>query len=340
MTLRTHFSKTVVIAMTTAGTIVLGACGGSSSAADGSVMKVGITQGVPGDLMAVIAESEGLFDQRGVDVELMPPSLTTAQSAAVISNDLTVGTMVPGTMWPAIDKGACVKALGSTLGNTLEVIMRPGTQITGDTTDPNTTMQNLEGKTIGVTSRGSGMELWITEMLNQAGMDPATDVTFVAVGAPATAIQAFKAGQIDAMYYGPTMEEQLPPSEVTRVTDIVGRDGNALSPLVQGYPTATCETIENRPNDVLNYCKAMWDAYDFSQDPKNAATVAQLLAGLVGVSPAAAPALWESVQNAYLPPAITETSWKEQAPFAGSPTPEVPDYAGAVYEPCAGGDPR
>ncbi|WFR71666.1 ABC transporter substrate-binding protein [Prescottella defluvii] len=339
-TFRTRAARTVAIAATAVGAITLSACGGDTSAAEGSVMKVGITQGVPGDLMAVVAENEGFFDKRGVNVELMPPSLTTAQSAAVISNDLTVGTMVPGTLWPAIDKGACAKALGSTLGNTLEVIAQPGTEIKGDPTDPNTTMKSLKGKTIGVTSRGSGMELWITELLNEAGMDPAKDVTFVAVGAPATAVQAFKAKQVDAMYYGPTMEEQLPPSDVVRVTDIVGRDGNALSPLVQGYPSASCSTIEQRPNDVLNYCKAMWDAYDFSQDAQNAATMAKWLGGLVGVTPEAAPALWESIKGVYVPFSITEESWKAQAPLAGSPAPQAPNFADAVYAPCAGGDPR
>ncbi|MGF7122932.1 ABC transporter substrate-binding protein [Rhodococcus sp. TAF43] len=339
-TFRTRAAKTVAIAATAVGAITLGACGGNTSAADGSVMKVGVTQGVPGDLIAVVAENEGFFDKRGVNVELMPPSLTTAQSAAVISNDLTVGTMVPGTLWPAVDKGACVKALGSTLGNTLDVIAQPGTEIKGDPTDPDTTMKSLQGKTIGVTSRGSGMELWITELLNEAGLDPAKDVTFVAVGAPATAIQAFNAKQVDAMYYGPTMEEQLPPSKVTRVTDIVGRDGNALSPLVQGYPSASCDTIEQRPNDVLNYCKAMWDAYDYSRDPQNAATMAKWLGELVGVSPEGAPALWESIKDVYLPFTITEDSWAAQAPLAGSPAPQVPDFADTVHAPCAGGDPR
>ncbi|MBM7365596.1 ABC transporter substrate-binding protein [Gordonia hydrophobica] len=319
--------------------LTLTACGGGD-ASDGAVVKVGITQGVPGDLMAVVADKAGLFEKRGVNVELMPPSLTTAQSAAVVSGDLTIGTMVPGTMWPAIDRGACVKALGSTLGNTLEVIAQPGTPVTGDPTDPDTTMGSLKGKTIGVTSRGSGMELWISQMLTQAGLDPATDVSFVAVGAPATAIAAFKAKQVDAMYYGPTMEEQLPPSEVTRVTEIVGRDGNALSPLVQGYPTASCQTIEQRPNDITNYCKAMWDAYDYTRDAANDQRVAEWLGELVGVSAQGAPALWQSIKNTYLPFSISKQSWEAQAPFAGSPPPAVPDYATAVYTPCAGGDPR
>ncbi|ROZ50780.1 ABC transporter substrate-binding protein [Rhodococcus sp. WS3] len=337
---RSWARKAAVIAATTATAFSLGACGSDSASADGSVMKIGITQGVPGDLLTVVAENEGFFDKRGVNVELMPPSLTTALSAAVISNDITVGTMVPGTLWPAIDKGACAKALGSTLGNTMDVIAQPGTEIAGDPTDPNTTMASIKGKTIGVTSRGSGMELWITQLLNDAGMDPAKDVTFVGVGAPATAIQAFKAKQVDVLYYGPTMAEQLPESEVVRVTDIIGKPGNALSSLVQGYPSASCNTIEQRPNDLLNYCKAMWDTYDFAQDPKNAAAMGKWMSELIGVSPAGGPAAWDALKSTYLPMTITQESWEAQAELAGSPAPVAPDFASSVYEPCTGGDPR
>lgn len=341
--MKTRFGSRVAASLGAATAVLaaltLTACGGDA-ATDGSVVKVGITQGVPGDLMAVVADKAGLFAKRGVNVELMPPSLTTAQSAAVVSGDLTIGTMVPATMWPAIGKGACLKALGSTLGNTLEVIAQPGTTVTGDPTHPDTTMKSLKGKTIGVTSRGSGMELWISQLLSRAGLDPATDVSFVAVGAPATAVTAFKAKQVDAMYYGPTMQEQLPPSEVTRVTDIVGRQGNALSPLVQGYPTASCDTVEKRPEDIGNYCKAMWDAYDYSRDPANDAKVAGWLGELVGVSAKGAPALWQSIKSTYLPFSISKQSWEAQAPFAGNPPPAVPDYATAVYAPCAGGDQR
>ncbi|ALG86229.1 hypothetical protein ACH46_19200 [Gordonia phthalatica] len=320
--------------------VTLTACGGVDAGTEGSVVKVGITQGVPVDLMAVVADKAGLFKKRGVNVQLMPPSLTTAQSAAVVSGDLTIGTMVPGTMWPTIDKGACVKALGSTLGNTLEVIAQPGTPVTGDPTNPDTTMKSLKGKTIGVTSRGCGMELWISKMLTQAGLDPATDVSFVAVGAPVTAITAFKAKKVDAMYYGPTMEEHLPPSQVKRVTDIVGRSGNALSPLVQAYYTASCQALDNRPKDMGNYCKAIWDAYSFSQDPKNAAAMGKHLGELIGDTAAGGAKSWDKLKSACLKPTVEKSAWEAQAPLVASPAPAVPDFAKSTYEPCAQGDPR
>ncbi|WFR71670.1 ABC transporter substrate-binding protein [Prescottella defluvii] len=340
------WTRNALALLAAAGTALsLGACssgGGAGSGADGEgvVLKVGLSRGVPADLMTYVAENEGFFDKRGVNVELVTMDNANSLATALISNDIAVDTMVPPLMWPAIDKGACVKAMGGTISNTLEVVAQPGTEIKGDPTDPDTTMKSLKGKTIGVIARGSGTELWITALLSHAGMDPAKDVTFVAVGPPATAIQAFKAKQVDAMYYGPMMEEQLPPTDVVRVTDIVGRDGNALSPLVQAYYTASCEAVEQRPGDIMSYCKAIWDAYDFSQDPRNDDAMAKWLAELIGDTPAGGAKAWGTLKNAFIEPTIRADAWEAQAPLVASPAPEVPDFADSTYAPCAGGDPR
>ncbi|RVW08265.1 ABC transporter substrate-binding protein [Prescottella agglutinans] len=346
MSRQRNWTRSAIALLAAAGTtLMLGACGsagGASTGADGegAVLKVGLARGVPADLMTYVAENEGFFDRRGVNVELVTMDNANSLATALISNDIAVDTMVPALMWPAIDKGACVKAMGGTVGNTLEVIAQPGTEIKGDPTDPDTTMQSLKGKTIGVIARGSGTELWISALLSQAGMDPAKDVTFVAVGAPATAIQAFKAKQVDAMYYGPTMEEQLPPTDVVRVTDIVGRDGNALSPLVQAYYTTSCDAVEQRPDDIMSYCKAMWDAYDFSRDPQNDEAMAKWLAELIGDTSSGGTRAWATLKNAYIEPTIQSDAWEAQAPLVSSPAPDVPDFAGSTYAPCAGGDPR
>lgn len=342
---RTRAIKTTVIAATAAAALTLGACSSSgvdANAADGSgaPLKIGMAQGVPADLMTYVADKEGMFTERGVNVEITPATVANTLATALISNDFNTVTMVPALQWPAIEKGACIKALNATIGNTLDVVAQPGAAIAGDPTNPNSTMASLKGKSIGVIARGSGTELWIAALLAEAGMDPAKDVTFVAVGGPATAVQAFKAKQVDALYYGPTMFEVLPPSEITRVTDIIGRDGNALSPLMQAYNTTSCATVEQRPNDVLNYCKAMWDTYDYSRDPANATTMGNRFGELLNTTPAAGLAAWEALKDTFKPMTITEASWQAQAPLVSSPAPTAPDFASSTYAPCAGGDPR
>lgn len=333
--------KPVVVVVASAATVlVVAACGNGAVVTDGSPVTIGVLQGSTGDLLSYVAAKEGIYEKRGVDVELLDMSLGNTIATSVISNDVTVGGMATGLLWPAIAKGACVQALGATEGNTTDMVAQPGTQITGDPTDPSTTLQSIKGKTIGVSARGAGLELWFNKLFTDAGMDPTKDITYVAVGGPATAIQAFEAKQVDVLYYFPTMASELPSSDFVRVTDTVGRSDNSLSTLIKGYFSATCDTVEQRPNDVLNFCKALWDTYDFAQDPKNAAVMGTRLAELTGVSEDAGPAAWEALKDTYMSPTITQDQWEAQAVFTGSPALSVPDFDSAVYAPCAGSDPR
>lgn len=344
MSRTTRWRRSLGALILAAGTaLALVACGGGDQAATdghGDVLKVGLARGVPADLMTYVADKEGLFKARGLNVDLVTMDNANSLATALISGDLDVDTMVPALMWPALGKGACIKAMGGTIGNSVEIVAQPDIAITGDPTKPDTTVTSLKGKTIGVIARGSGTELWISALLEHAGLDPAKDVTFVAVGVPSTAIQAFKAKKVDAMYYGPTMEEQLPPSQVTRVTDIVGRPGNALSPLVQAYYTASCQALDNRPKDMGAYCKAIWDAYSFSQDPKNNAAMGKWLGELIGDTGEGGLNSWNKLKAAFLKPTIDQAAWRAQAPLVASPAPAVPDFASSTYEPCAQGDPR
>lgn len=331
--------KFAVIVAAGATAFSLAACSTAGTGVEGSVMRIGMTQAQPTDFLTFVADKGGFFGGRGLDVELVP-ALSTTTGAAVISNDLTIGSMIPGALWPAIDQGACVQALGTIIGNTMEIIAQPDMEIQGDPTNPSTTMASLKGKTIGVTSRGSGMESWIGDLLESAGLNPDKDVNFVAVGAAPTAVEAFKAKQVDVLYFSAAMASQLPESSYTPVTDIVGREGNALSALAQGYISASCDTIEQRPNDVANYCKAMWDAYDYMKDPANAVSMGTWLEELTGIPAGAGLAAWEKMKGAYVPMTITETSWTAQEKFAGNPPPTAPDFESSVYAPCSGGDPR
>jgi len=58
-------------------------------------------------------------------------------------------------------------------------------------------MKDLKGAKVGVTARGSGIEIVTRALLQGAGMK-GDDVTYVAVGAPATSYPALLAKQIDA----------------------------------------------------------------------------------------------------------------------------------------------
>ena len=60
-------------------------------------------------------------------------------------------------------------------------------------------VKDLKGKSIGVSGMGSGSHVSSRYVLRHAGLDPETDVTFVAVGGPLTQVKALEQGQVDAV---------------------------------------------------------------------------------------------------------------------------------------------
>ncbi len=61
------------------------------------------------------------------------------------------------------------------------------------------TLKDLKGMSIGVSGMGSGSHICSRYILKDAGLDPETDVSFIAVGGPSTQVKAFQSGQIDVL---------------------------------------------------------------------------------------------------------------------------------------------
>jgi NitT/TauT family transport system substrate-binding protein len=69
---------------------------------------------------------------------------------------------------------------------------------------PDSSIQNihdLKGKTIGVLSLAAGGNNYLRTYLLQSGMDPDKDVSFLAVGYGAPAVQALRSGTVQALFY-------------------------------------------------------------------------------------------------------------------------------------------
>jgi NitT/TauT family transport system substrate-binding protein len=137
-------------------------------------------------------------------------------------------------------------------------------------------MKDLKGRKVGVTVRGSAVELQVKALLAGAGMQP-DDVTFVAVGSPGTAYASLLAKQIDAaMMFQPF--KAICEVQQTCVTpvDLSKNEGPkdllALNGAVQ-YVAATRQFIEKNPVVVQALIQALDDAVRWIKDPANAAEV-------------------------------------------------------------------
>ena len=126
--------------------------------------------------------------------------MTGVQTCALpISGDLEVALDPPEVMAQAVVKGADIRILGSGARSAIFCLAAGNHLDTADAAKGYpAAMQDLKGKKVGVTARGTGAEFQLLDLLKSAGMS-AADVTLVAVGAPNTALPAPVNKQVDAV---------------------------------------------------------------------------------------------------------------------------------------------
>ena len=152
-----------------------------------------------GNMLVRVAISKGYCDKYGIKcaLQVIPSGPLGAQAMLAKSVD---SSFIPAEiMVGAISKGAKMKmVVGGAVSNTANLIAGNHAPMPNAAKGWPAFMQDLKGRKIGVTARGSLMETTITWMLLKAGMKT-EDVTFVAVGGPVTAYGALVSKQVDAI---------------------------------------------------------------------------------------------------------------------------------------------
>ena len=143
-----------------------------------------------------VPEHLGYFKEEGIEVEHVAAGSggITAAIQLVASGQQDVGS---GTQSPLIARAAEGQDLGLTFFyNQIRdfhyvIAVLPDSGITN--------IQQLKGKTIGVSTLASEGVVTAKYVARTAGLDPNKDLTFVAIGGGAQALQAIKSGQVAAI---------------------------------------------------------------------------------------------------------------------------------------------
>ncbi|SFZ81559.1 NitT/TauT family transport system substrate-binding protein [Devosia enhydra] len=136
----------------------------------------------------------GLFEKEGLEVEQNVSSGGASTAIQLVtSGDQQVAS-------GSIDQTLVRAAAGEDLGLTLfyNQIRRNNTTLVTNQDSDVRTIADLRGKTVGVQSLGSAPEKTLRIVLRDNDIDPDTEVTFVAVGIAAQALQALRGGEVDA----------------------------------------------------------------------------------------------------------------------------------------------
>lgn len=213
-----------------------------------------------------LAETQGFFQKRGLDVQFVQTMISGNIPGLVVSGSVELGGPTMPSVLQADDAGLDLVVLAGggvypLFGDVL--VARPGSGITKPA--------DLKGKTVGVPGLGALLDIMLRRNLKQNGVDPAS-VKFLEVGFP-QAGDALKSGQIDAY-----------PSQAPFTARILQSGaGVAVSNWLQSTPDGTLTTViaatrkwaVAHPADVKALRDGMQEADDFikagHKDEANAA---------------------------------------------------------------------
>jgi len=141
-----------------------------------------------------IPRQYGLFAQEGLEVEHNVSSGGASVALQLVSSgNQDIGS---GGMAAALQRAAAGEDMG--LVFFYNQIRKNNTVVAVLPDSPIQTLADLAGKSVGVTALGSGPEAVLRHALREIDVNPDSDVEFVTVGIAGQALQAIRAGEVDA----------------------------------------------------------------------------------------------------------------------------------------------
>jgi NitT/TauT family transport system substrate-binding protein len=211
-----------------------------------------------------VAEQQGYYKDAGVKVSYLNSDGTVAVVQAVATGGTEMGQADTLSLDAAVAKGVTnVKAVCSYVANNIYYVVVKSDSSISD-------VSQLKGKKIGLSSLATGVYYNARVTLQNAGIDPDSDVTFVTIASPAAQLDALNKGTVDAL----------------SIIDVsVGTFKNAGTELRVFQPTgpmawqwnvvvANTDFIASHPDAVAGVCKAIQEAEVFVHaNPAAALTV-------------------------------------------------------------------
>ena len=138
---------------------------------------------------AFVADQAGYFTQEGLTVRLVFFQSGVQLMQSIIAGDTQIGMGSAPELVTAINAGAKVRGVwGISNFMPYALISRPHIR----------TFNDLKGRKIAVSSRGSLSEFLFSYALKSRGMDPSRDVNYIAMGGVPTRFAAVLSGAVDA----------------------------------------------------------------------------------------------------------------------------------------------
>jgi NitT/TauT family transport system substrate-binding protein len=166
------------------------------------------------------------------------------------------------------------------------------------------TLQDLRGKTIGVSSAGSTIHLSLLTILNHFRLDPAKDVKILPAGDVRSQLAALQSGNIDAASHGPPLDSL----GTALGYKVLLWDKDYVDTPISGLDVSE-QKLQRAPEQVKRMIKALIEAQRFIRTQKDDAS--KLIADWMSVEAATAENLYRNLAAIFSSDgAISETGLK------------------------------
>jgi NitT/TauT family transport system substrate-binding protein len=195
------------------------------------------------DIPMWIADDQGLWQKYGLDVEA-----TLLQSSAQIAPAMAAGevdvALTAGAGVVDIDLAGGDQVLIASLQNEMRFFVHAQPDIRR--------IEDLRGKSLGITRRGSGINLAADIVLDRAGLEPGRDVALQELGTTQNAYSALTSGQIPAIIVSGPINIIAARQGYPQIADL--KDYHV--PYSQGALATTRTTLTERYDLVRDFVKA------------------------------------------------------------------------------------
>jgi NitT/TauT family transport system substrate-binding protein len=212
-------------------------------------LQIGTSAVTPGSLPLLLAVSQGIFEERGLDVELVEFEGDGAASTALLAGQIDAAFLGGG---PAISAAAVGERI-------------VGTYITNDFPTDSIVAQeeiqsadDLRGGTLAVSTFGGDSYTAVIMGLTALGLNP-EDVTIVQIGGQSDRYAALQADAVDAAPMEGVPEEELNDLGLHTLVDLKESGLN----LVRESLSFSGDFLESNPNTVLNLVAGLAEAEGF-----------------------------------------------------------------------------
>ena len=255
--------------------------------ANGETVNIQNYAGTTGNMHAVIAAKKGFCEKYNFKCELKIINSSILGLQTLIGKSIDVAQTGTGLVAITNNNGADLVIVGNSLpGGVTFLAARNDVAFPNKAKGYPAVMADFKGLKIGVTARGSAEEIFLNVMLRDGGLQP-SDVSYVAVGGPATAYSSMAVGkQVDAVIiFEPVKALCNHTKACSIIVDMTLNEGPSIVRDLYGSSVPLVmrrEFAEGNPALMAAFYAAMTDAATWFQDPANFEEVVQIYTPLIG----------------------------------------------------------